>query len=175
MEHSLHLWQMCLRKLHLDVDCWDFGKEMEEIQIIFFCSGRSLKNVDANANICSYVLFFKVSLRYRKTTIREISRQLCALITDKQTNITGQRTFYCSLKKNIFQFSWDFYELVSEGIITIICCHWDGMRWEHCDCNGQFWDGTGWDLDLISRIFTSLQPHLRHSGVDLSQILVENI
>ena len=25
MEHSLHLWQMCLRKLHLDVDCWDFG------------------------------------------------------------------------------------------------------------------------------------------------------
>ena len=91
--------------------------------------------------------------------------QSCALITDKQTNITGQRRFYCSLRKNIFQFSWDFYELVSEGIITIICCHWDGMRWEHCDCNGQFWDGTGWDLDLISRIFTSLQPHLRHSGV----------
>ena len=73
--------------------------------------------------------------------------------------------FHCSPRKNIFQFSWDFYELLSEGIITIICCHWDGMRWEHCDCNGQFWDGTGWDLDLISRIFTSLQPHLRHSGV----------
>lgn len=170
MEHSLHLWQMCLRKLHLDVDCWDFGKGIEEIQTIYPFWLRHLMLIFVRV-----FAFFKVFLlRNRKTTIREISRQLCALITDKQKNITGQRTFYCSLRKNIFQFSWDFYELVSEGIITIICCHWDGMRWEHCDCNGQFWDGTGWDLDLISRIFTSLQPHLRHSGVDLSQILVEN-
>ena len=37
MEHSLHLWQLYLRKLHLDVDCRDFGGNNTDYHFLFWC------------------------------------------------------------------------------------------------------------------------------------------
>ena len=166
MKHSLHLWQLYLRKLHPDVDCEDLGKSRKWFWFIicFFFVFMFSNILEANWLIICCKVRDQEAWMWLSVSGANILKRICLhqnwnlflfwLIKNPvqmshgdweeekkaRINVTSQRMYP---KKNIFQFSRDFYELLSERIITIICCHWDGMRWDHCDCNGQFWNGSG--------------------------------